>query len=68
MPSRPSSIHSLDISNLLDEFRNTMPDELFDVLPPLRDIHHAINLVTRSQLPNLPYYRMNHVERAELNR
>ena len=37
-------------------------------MPPLKDIQHAIYLVSGSQMPNIPYYRMNHVERAELNR
>ena len=41
-----------------------MPSEL----QPLRDIHHAIDLVLGLQLPNLPHYRMNPEERKELNR
>jgi len=53
---------------LLDEFRDTTPDELSDALQPLKDIQHAIDFVSRSQLPNLSHYRLNPVERAELNR
>jgi len=66
MPSRP--LFTFDVSSLLNEFRNIVPDELPDVLPPLRDIQHAIDLVSGSQLPNLLHYRMNFVERAKLNR
>ena len=41
MPSESASSHSYDVSHLLDEFRDTMPDEL----PPFRDIQHDIDLV-----------------------
>jgi len=44
-----------------------MPNKLRDVFSPLRDIQHAIDLVAGSQLLNLLNFRMNHVERAELN-
>ena len=59
-----SSTHSPNISSLLDEFRDIMPD----VMPPLRDIHYAIDIISGSQLPNLPHHRMNLVERVEWNR
>ena len=49
---------------MLDGIRDTMSDELPDVLPPFRDIHHAIDLVVGSHLPNLHHYRMNLVERS----
>ncbi len=45
-----------------------MPNELSSELPPMRDIQHAIDLVFGSQLPNLPHYRMNPMEQAELNK
>lgn len=37
-----------DAFQLMDEFRDTMPDEILDELPPLRDIRHAIYLVIGS--------------------
>jgi hypothetical protein len=48
-----------DVSDLLTEFQDVIPDDLPDELPPLRDIQHAIDFIPGSQLPNLPYYRMN---------
>ena len=68
MPSESTSSYSPDVSCLIDEFNDVMPDKLPDGLPPLRDIQHAIDLVPRSQLPNIPFYRINPIERAELNR
>ena len=58
----------LEVKNLLDDFVDMVPDELPSELPPLKDIQHAINLVSGSQLPNLSHYRMNPKEREELNR
>ena len=58
----------LEVKNLLDDFVDMAPDELPSELPPLRDIQHAIDLVSGSQLPNLPHYMMNPKERDELNR
>ena len=69
VPSNSSIVDvPLEVKNLLDDFVDMMPDELPSELPPLRDIQHAIDLVSGSQLPNLPHYRMNPKERDELNR
>jgi len=64
----PSLDHPVEITNLLKEFADIVPEELPSELPPLRDIQHAIDLVFGSQLPNLPHYRLNPTKRAELNR
>ena len=37
-------------------------------MPPLRDIHHAIDFIPGAPLLDLPHYRMNPSEHAELQR
>ena len=49
-----------NVHQILTNFNNFMPYELPDELPPLRDIQHVIDLVPRSTLPNLPYYRITY--------
>jgi len=57
-----------EVTNLLAEFSDVAPEDLPDELPPMRSIQHAIDFVPGSQLPNLPAYRMNPTEHAELKR
>ncbi|KAL5744614.1 hypothetical protein ACOSQ2_027730 [Xanthoceras sorbifolium] len=56
------------IKILLQEFQDLIPDEPPQQLLPLCDIQHAIDLVPRSSLPNLPHYRMSPTEHKELQR
>ena len=58
----------LEVSTLLSEFSDVAPGDLPNELPPLRSIQHAIDLVSGSQLPNLPAYRNNPNEHAELKK
>ena len=52
---------------MLKEFLDIFSFELFNALPPMRDVQHAIDCPWAT-LPNLPYYRMNPSEHAELQR
>ena len=57
-----------EVKSVLQEFKDVLPQELPNHLPPMRDIQHAIDFVPGATLPNLPHYRMSHVEHAELQR
>jgi len=54
------------ITPILKEFSEIFQKDLPGELPPMRDIQHAIDLVSEATLPNLLHYRMNPAEHAEL--
>ena len=47
--------------NFADVFSKDLPDQL----SLMRNIQHAINLVSGATLANLPHYRMNPMEHAK---
>ncbi|XP_051125929.1 uncharacterized protein LOC127247897 [Andrographis paniculata] len=52
------------IEELCDVFLDALPEGL----PPLRDIHHQIDLIPGAPLPNRPHHHMSLVEHEELRR
>ena len=52
----------------LREFAPIFPAELPETLPPDRTIQHFIDFIPGASLPNLPHYRLNPTQSAELQR
>ena len=55
-----------EVKSVLQEFKDVYLKDLPDHLPPMHDNYHAIDFVLGATLPNLPHYRMNPTEYAEL--
>jgi len=54
------------IKPILEDFSEILLQDLPGELSPMRNIQHAINLITAATLSSLPYYRMNPTKHAEL--
>ena len=52
----------------LQEFASLFPTELPTSLPPNRSVQHFIDFIPGCTLPNLPHYRLNPAQAAELQR
>lgn len=59
---------STPLQGLMEEFGDMFPDELPQVLPPMRGIEHTIDLIPGAPLPNKPAYRCNPEDSKELHR
>ncbi|XP_072987259.1 uncharacterized protein [Typha latifolia] len=66
--NEPSESIPFEATAVIEEFSDVFPEDLPDELPPMRDIQHAIDFVPGASLPNLPHYRLNPTEHAELKR
>uniref|UniRef100_A0A2N9GZ68 Retrotransposon gag domain-containing protein n=1 Tax=Fagus sylvatica TaxID=28930 RepID=A0A2N9GZ68_FAGSY len=52
----------------IKEFEDVFPEEMPNVLPPIRGIEHQIDFVPGAAIPNRPAYRSNPEETKELQR
>jgi len=69
--SAPYTFHtnySFGSHPLIEEFSDVFSEDLLNKLAPLCDMQHAIDLVLGTSLPNMPHYRINSTEHAELKR
>lgn len=64
----PSEKHAQEVIELLEEFKDTMPDTLPREQPPIRSITHEINLQPGTAPLSQPAYKMNTKENDELKK
>ena len=57
-----------EIAELLNEYKDTIVDEVLDGLSPARSISHCMDLIPRASLPNKAPYRLKPIENEKLNR
>ena len=68
VPKESVTLIPFEVIPVIEEFIDVLSEYLPDQLPPMRDIQHTIDLVPRASLSNLPHYRINLIEHAELKR
>lgn len=49
----------IEVQKLLHQYKNITLNDLPEYLPPLRSVHHQIDLIPSSKPPNMLYYRMS---------
>ena len=64
--SKVTEIAKEGVPAFLRDFAKVFSKELIESLPPDRDIQHFIDLIHGASLPNLPHYRLNPTQGAEL--
>lgn len=64
----PSLHIPAELTTIMEEFHDIMPDKILKQLSPMQDVQYAIDLIPGSSFPNLPHYRMSPTENDELNR
>ena len=50
----------------MDKFKGVVHDELSKGLPPIRDIRHHIDLISRASIPNLPHHYKMNLQKSEV--
>ena len=68
METKLTSAETTSYPTFLDEFASVFPADSPDSLPPDRTIQHFIDFIPGASLPNLPHYRLNPAQNAELQR
>ena len=64
---QPLSPLLLTLSPVITELVDVLSEDLPSKLPPTHDTQHAIELVSRASLPDLPHHRMDPITPIELN-
>lgn len=54
-----TSVPNSEVKNTLSEFKHVFRKDLLNSLPPIKEMHHVIDLQQGSALPNLPHYRLS---------
>ena len=57
-----------EITELLNEYKDIIADDIPNGLPPVKSISHCIDLIPGASFPNKAPYRLTPTENEELNR
>ena len=58
----------VEITKLMNEYKEIIADDIPDGLPLVRGISHCMDLILGGSLPNKAPYRLTPVENEELNK